>query len=615
MLLSLQIENFALIDALTIELGAGLNVLTGETGAGKSIILDAIDAVLGGRVTSRVIRTGAERATIAATFAVTSALAAWLRAESIEPQGDRLTIAVEIGLVAKQDGSTRTNVRSKFRVDDTLVVKATILRLRDRLVELAAQGQTVQLLQPENQRDWLDRFGGRAIEQQRDRVTAAYQRCHQASQALENRRALESQRLQQRDLLQFQYQELSAAGLSDPDELSQLVAERDRLAHVVDLQHHSYQVYQMLYAASDDRESCADLLAKAEQILERMTQVDRQAEPILEMVSSALAQVVEAGQQVNAYGERLESDPDRLTFVEERLIFLKALCRKYGPSLATAIDRLAEVTAALQEMQEPSQSLEALSAAYEAAYDELLTACDRLNQLRQTAARQLETQLVAQLTPLAMERVQFHVLLEQIPATAYGSDRVVYCFSPNLGEPLQPLGETASGGEMSRFLLALKACFSQVDTVETLVFDEIDVGVSGRVAQAIAEKLHLLSQQHQVLCVTHQPIVAAMADHHYHVDKEVIADENQAARTVVRLSLLEGDRRRSELAQLVSGADDPSIGLIPIAGSSAIPAQAAERPGEIDSQVGPGLSAAQVFAESLLDRAAHLRRQTTISKP
>ena len=163
---------------------------------------------------------------------------------------------------------------------------------------------------------------------------------------------------------------------------------------------------------------------------------------------------------------------------------------------------------------------------------------------------------------------------------------------------------------MSRFLLALKACFSQVDTVETLVFDEIDVGVSGRVAQTIAEKLHLLSQQHQVLCVTHQPIVAAMADHHYHVDKEVIADANQAVRTVVRLSLLEGDRRRSELAQLVSGADDPSLGLIPIDGSSAIPAQAGESAGEIDSHFSPALSAAQMFAESLLDRAAHLRRQT-----
>lgn len=649
MLLSLRIENFALIDSLSVELGAGLNVLTGETGAGKSIILDAIDAVLGGRVTSRVIRTGCDRALIAAEFALTPDLAAWLAREELtgalgEPAADRLEVSVEISLAAKQDGSPRPNVRSKFRLGEETVVKATVTRLRDRLVELAAQGQTVQLLQPENQRDWLDAFGGAPLLGQRSRVAAAHQRAQQAYQALERRREIEAQRLQQLDLFEFQFQELSVANLSDPQELEKLAEERDRLAHVVELQQQSYQAYQILYAG--DGEACADLLAKAEVIFQRMAQFDRQAEPMLEMVTSALTQVVEAGQQVNAYGETLESDPARLAEVEERIGFLKGICRKYGPTLTEAIARFHEVSTALQELGDGSSSIEALEAAYAEAYEALMGECDRLSALRHQAAADLETRLVAELAPLAMERVQFEVRFEQAAPTGSGYDRLVYCFSPNPGEPLQPLGETASGGEMSRFLLALKACFSQVAAVATMVFDEIDVGVSGRVAQAIAQKLHQLSRSHQVLCVTHQPIVAAMADHHYRVDKLVVAaaetrgekspkpakgkrDRRKLAaipsphteatlppesatavsvhgeerettlamtsnetleevsggevRTVVRLSLLaDADHRCLELAQLASGAE-----------------------GETSPNT---LAAARRFAESLLDRAARLRQ-------
>lgn len=596
MLLSLRIENFALVDSLVVALGPGLNVLTGETGAGKSIILDAIDAVLGGRITARSIRTGCDRAEIEATFAIGDRLRAWLQAANWEVTGDQLVCAVELVSSGNGDGAkgARSTVRSRFRCNGQVIPKTRMTLLRDRLVTIAAQGQTVQLLQAESQRDWLDEFGGQPVLEQRAAVAAAYEQAQVLWLQLRDRRNQESQRLQQLDLYQFQLQELMAAALTEPQELAELEQERDRLTHVVDLQQQSYQAYELLYAGADDAASCADLLGKAEALLQRSARFDRQVEAILEMVTGALTQVTEAGLQINAYGASLESDPDRLEWVEGRIMQLKALCRKYDLDLAELIDRRDELAGWVAELTDGGQSLEALEANYQKAYRVLEAECDRLHQLRRRTARDLETQLVAELVPLAMERVQFAVDFARVAPSPAGFDRITYTFSPNPGEPLQPLSETASGGEMSRFLLAFEACFSQMNAVQTVIFDEIDAGVSGRVAQAIAETLHHLSRDCQVLCVTHQPIVAAMADRHFRVDKITIDDSGcpangsapESLRTVVRLSQLEADRRRLELAQLAGGTDTTSDNPDPTA----------------------TLTAASAFAESLLDRAASLRQ-------
>jgi DNA repair protein RecN (Recombination protein N) len=256
--------------------------------------------------------------------------------------------------------------------------------------------------------------------------------------------------------------------------------------------------------------------------------------------------------------------------VETRLSQLKQLCRKYGRSLPELIEYAQEIQASLDVLSGEGQSLEALEATYQQRQGELEDHCAALTKLRQKAARTLEKRLVTELKPLAMEQVQFQVALEPTAPGPTGADRAEFLFSPNPGEPLQPLADIASGGEMSRFLLALKASFSRQETVSTLVFDEIDVGVSGRVAQAIADKLHHLGTQQQLLCVTHQPIVAAMADAHFRVGKEVI-DQPQSGgkdrkkssqttvatadqvRTVVRVTPLDRDHRREELAQLAGG--------------------------------------------------------------
>lgn len=596
MLLSLRIENFALIDHLDLNLGSGLNVLTGETGAGKSIILDALDAALGGRVTGRVVRVGAERGTVEAHFQMEPQLNDWLTTQEIDPCDDDGVLICARELMVGRGG-----LRSRSRVNGILVNKQQIESLRDRLVEMTAQGQTVQLGQATIQRDWLDGFGGVTHLQQREAIAIAYEKFQAASKALERRRQTEQERLQQLDLFAFQAEELRQANLNDPDELDQLEQERKRLNHAVELQQQSYEVYQALYQNESGDVACADLLGRAEQLLEDMVEYDASIQPVLELVSGALAQVEEAGREINAYGEGLETDPDRLDEVEARIRQLKQICRKYGPSLTEAIAQAQDLQARLDMLSDSGQSVEALEDAYAARKADLEEACAQLTQLRQAAAQRLETRLIDELKPLAMEKVQFTVEIAPVPPTPAGGDRITFLFSPNPGEPLQPLAETASGGEMSRFLLALKVCLSQADAVGTMVFDEIDVGVSGRVAQAIAEKLHQLSLRHQVLCVTHQPLVAAMADTHFRVNKELVDQPNGAkavpkrttkkgqrlddgesadgmdsgvddVRTVVRVSRLTDDQRREELAQLAGGKSDQEA----IAFAESLLAQAAD---------------------------------------
>lgn len=556
MLISLRIDNFALVDHLELTFGAGLNVLTGETGAGKSIILDAIDAALGGKVTSRSIRTGAQRAVVEATFQLTSALADWLCEQEIDPLD-------ESSLVCSREMSTNQGIlrSSRSRINGVLVNRQQIEQLRSHLVEITAQGQSVLIGQPSRQRDCLDNFGGSSLLMARQVVFDAFTVCQQASTELENRRQSERQRLQQLDLLEFQVKELKLAKLEDPNELEELEQERQRLSHVVELQQQSYRVYQALYQNENDNHAAADILGQAEISLIDMVNYDAQLQPILDMVSAALAQVEEAGRQINTYGESLEADPQRLEEVEQRIRKLKQICRKYGPTLAEAIAYNESIKKELAELQDGGQSLETLEQIYQERKAKLQKACEELTALRRTAATELESLLLQELRPLAMEKVKFKVEIGACSPTSAGADKISFLFSPNPGEPLHPLTETASGGEMSRFLLALKGCFSQGDLVGTLVFDEIDVGVSGRVALAIAQKLHQLSQHQQVLCVTHQPLIAAMADRHFRVDKQVVdtqhtvpTNHNSDVRTVVRVSNLDNHMTRSqELAQLAGG--------------------------------------------------------------
>ncbi|HEY9648848.1 MAG TPA: DNA repair protein RecN, partial [Chroococcidiopsis sp.] len=462
MLIALQIENFALVDRLELEFGTGLNVMTGETGAGKSIILDALDAALGGKATARAIRTGSDRALIEATFSLTPALADWLNAQEIELIDDHSLIC------SRELVASRGNVRSRSRINGVLTNKQQMEELRDRLVEITAQGQTVQLGQAGVQREWLDSFGGPALMQQREAVAAAHAAFQKASQALDRRRRYEQERLQQLDMFEYHAKELHAANLEDPNEIALLEQERQRLSHSVELQRQSYQVYQILYQNDAGESACADLMGKAEEILTDMLRYDPELEPILSMVSDALAKVEEAGRQINAYGEGLETDPERLQEVQERIVLLKQLCRKLNfADLGEAIAYHQKLQLQLDELSDAGHSVEVLEQECNQRRSQLVKECAQLTALRQSAAQALESLLLSELKPLAMDKVQFKVDITPIAPSSLGGDRITYLFSPNPGEPMQPLTEVASGGEMSRFLLALKSCFSQVDPIGT----------------------------------------------------------------------------------------------------------------------------------------------------
>jgi DNA repair protein RecN (Recombination protein N) len=372
--------------------------------------------------------------------------------------------------------------------------------------------------------------------------------------------------LQRLDLIKYQLKELDAARLEEPDELKKLESERARLSHTFELQQLSYQVYERLYQNDGEENAAADLLGEVESLLRDMVSYDPELGSILEMVQGAINQIIEAAHQINGYGESLEADPDRLNEIEERIRTLKSVCRKYGPDLGKAIAYYHDLQAELRELTDNARSLTEIEKEYQICQDKLIKLCQKLSQLRRQAALNLEQQLIRELKPLAMEKVTFECRLHSCSPYSAGADGVEYYLSPNQGEKLQPLSEIASGGEMSRFLLALKACFSHSDTgAKTLIFDEIDAGVSGKVAQAIAEKLNQLSAKHQVLCVTHQPLIAAMADAHFRVEKQTIeqlegdhngedSDKISKLRTVVRVKVLDNqNHRREELAQLTGG--------------------------------------------------------------
>jgi DNA repair protein RecN (Recombination protein N) len=469
------------------------------------------------------------------------------------------------------------------------------------LIAITAQGQAVQLGTGSRQRQWLDDFGGAPVRQQRQQVSQDYTQFLQAQKALETWQQSERQRLQQLDLLDYQFNELNQAGLAAADEDQQLLQEQHRLNHTVQLQEQSHEAYQALYENENEGGLASiDLLGRALRTLEQMQRIDPQISSVMELVQSALTQIEEASRLLSDYSSSLEADPQRLGEVQDRLAQLKSICRKYGPSLAEAVAYQERISQELELLKSGEASQAKLEKKFQQTQQVLGQSCALLSELRQATARQLEQQLLTELRPLAMEKAQFQAQLIPSTPTAQGAEQIRFCFSPNPGEPLLPLAETASGGEMSRFLLALQACFAQGEAATSLIFDEIDVGVSGRVAQAIAEKLCQLSLHHQVLCVTHQPLVAAMADRHFRVSKLVVNLDGNAIPSKAKSS-------RRKAAASLSPAD-------PIPGERTIVQvevlTEADRLQEL-AQIAGGHSAHQAiaFAEALLAEAAGLRQR------
>ncbi len=544
MLTGLRLENIALIERLELSFAAGFTALTGETGAGKSILLDALDALLGGgqgAQGARLLRSGSERARIEACFSLTPPLLAWLERQQLEPDGEELVLSRDWRL---QEGRPT----SRHRLNGVAIGRAQVLELRPLLLDFTVQGQTQQLARPGQQRRWLDRAAGSAQLPLLAATAEAWRRWRSAAAALAQARARHSQHQQERLEQQRQLDDLEAAGLDDPGERLRLQQEQDRLAHGVRLQEGVMLLLGRLVEGAEGVPSALDHLAACELELQQMAALDPSLQPLGEACTEGLTALQRLARDLDHYGASLESDPHTLAELQERMAQLKALERRHGldlPGLIALRDRLRLALAP----PGAGASLDDLEAAERAARQGRDQANAILHTARLAAARRLEEQLMEALRPMGLAHVRFAVALEAAEPGEEGADAVQFLFSANPGQPLAPLAEVASGGEMSRFLLALKTCLAAADPHITLLFDEIDSGVSGRVSGAMATLLKRLAAQRQVFCVTHQPLVAAAADHHFQVSKVV-----EGGVTHTRVSALRDTRARQvELAELAGG--------------------------------------------------------------
>jgi DNA repair protein RecN (Recombination protein N) len=539
-LTGLRLQNIALIEELQLEFSGGFTVLTGETGAGKSILLDALDALLGGSG-PRLLRQGTERGAIEASFSLTPPLQSWLADQELEADDGEVLLSREWRL-------SEDRLSSRHRLNGVAVNRAQIQELRPLLLDLTVQGQTQQLARPGQQRRWLDRFAGELLQAQLPLVAEAFRAWRAASQALEQAQSNWQQLQQERERQEQLLSDLEAAQLEDPAERERLQAEENRLAHGVRLQEGVMALIGRLVDGAEESPSVLDHLAACEGELAVMQQLDPDLAALASRCSDGLAQIQDLARDLDRYGAGLESDPDSLDQLQQRIAQLKALERRHGKS----IDELIVWRDGLREQLAPGgaeASLEALEVAELAAREQRDHSNAQLSAARRAAAEQLEQQLMQALRPMGLANVRFSVAIEPATPGEDGADAVQFRFSANPGQPLAPLAEVASGGEMSRFLLALKTCLAAADPHVTLLFDEIDTGVSGRVSGAMAELLQRLAQQRQVFCVTHQPLVAAAADHHFRVAKEV-----QGGTTHTRVSQLRDTQaRQAELVELAGG--------------------------------------------------------------
>ena len=544
MLTGLLLQNIALIDSLELEFSSGFTVLTGETGAGKSILLDALDAVLGGAQGAtgiRLLRNGCDRSRIEATFQLNPALQQWMADADFESEDD-LLISREW---KRQEGD---RFSSRCRLNGSAVNRQQLLELRPLLIDLTVQGQTQLLSRPGQQRRWLDRLGGAALAERRDEVAAAWQHWRESQAALvaveQEHRRLEQDRLEQEDLLK----QLEEAQLEDADEQQRLEQDQDRLVHGVRLLEGLSFLFVRLRDGAEDAPSLLDQFSASIQELQVMAQLDPSLDTVRDQALDLEAGIDGLLRTLDQYGLALESDPDHLDRIQERLSVLKRLQRRHGLDLAGLIERRDALrlrlgdggfAADLDRLRQQEQHLREQRDQANAA----------LRRERERAAIALQTDLLELLSPMGLADVRFQVELSACEPSEHGSDAVAFLFSANPGQPLAPLKEVASGGEMSRFLLALKTTLAAVDGSSTLLFDEIDAGVSGRVSGAMAELLQTLAQRRQVFCVTHQPLVAAVADHHFRVSKHV--EDGVTHSRVSRLR--DTQERRQELADLAGG--------------------------------------------------------------
>ncbi len=559
MLTELHIQNFAIIDQVELDLGPGLLVFTGETGAGKSIIMDAVDMILGGRADATVIRSDADLARVEGTFKLTGPergpINEVLKREDLLDDPKYVTLSREI----------RREGRSVARVNGRTVNLSLLKELGETLVDIHGQSEHLSLLNVHAHLGLLDRYAG--VEAQLASYRKAYQKLVEIRRELNELREAQRDAERRTEMLTFQAEEIEAAKLK-PGEDEELRRERDRLANAESLATLAQQAITALDEGTPESPAASDLLGEAAAALTKLGQIDTGQAATGEQAVTLSENLADLVRSLRDYLEAIEYNPKRLEETEERLDLIHRLGRKYGGSIETIIAFGADARKQLETITTASARIAELEAAESAAMADMAGKGLALSQKRKDAAEKMSKAIEVELDDLRMASARFAVDFQTKPdedgiplpnggRAAFdgnGLDKVEFLVAPNPGEGLKPLARIASGGETSRLMLALKNVLAQADQVPTLIFDEIDQGIGGRVGGTVGEKLWNLGRAHQVFVITHLPQLAVFGDSHYQVQKIV---EN--SRTLTRVAKLEGEPRTFELAQMLGEVTEGTL--------------------------------------------------------
>ncbi|MDR4479143.1 MAG: DNA repair protein RecN [Nitrospira sp.] len=539
MLTELRISNFGVIEQLAVRFGSGFIVFTGETGAGKSLLIDAVTLLVGGRASADHIRAQADEADLEAAFALSSdhPILHLLQAKEFARPGES---EILIRRVISRTGRNRTYLNGN------LCPVHLLEELGGALVDVHGQHEQQSLLSSSAQLEALDAFG--RLQHLRQDYQAAYRSWQERVAELETVTAQIDQRREREELLRFQFQEIADAAPEAGEDVS-LAHERPRLMHSQQLGDLSDQLHELLYAGD---QGVLSLLAAARKLLSKMEAMDATAVEWTRVVDDAIVPLRDLADRIRYYRDQIEANPERLMEIEQRLDRLHRLSKKYGGSLDAMLALQGSLRAQLDQLDTAETQLQELARAVEEGALLLRDLAGRLSRKRVEAAKKLTSQVTKELSALRMERTRFGV--EVVPLSgemAYGpagQNTVEFVFSANPGEPLKPLAKVASGGELSRVMLALKTILAESDRVPVLIFDEVDAGVGGAVAEVMGRRLRDLSRHHQVLCVTHLPQVGSQAHAHYVVEKQV-----HQQRTVTLVRLLTERERKEEVARMLAG--------------------------------------------------------------
>lgn len=546
MLEHLHIRNVALIKESEISFGDGLNILTGETGAGKSMIIDSLQFALGGRAGKDFLRHGEKQAAVEALFSVQSqALTEKLAENDIVPEEDGTLL---ITRTLSEAG------KSVCRINGSTVTVGMLKEIAEDMIDIYGQHEHQSLLNPVKHIRLLDRFCGAGFGEAMEEYKNSRQRLKDLEKQLTILIGDESQREQRMDMLLFQKEEIEAAELQEGEE-DALLEQKKRLSSMERLIRLTGESVTLLYDGDDRAPSACDQLGDALAKLQEAAEYDAALSPLADALADGYAAVEDCARELKREAEEQEADPEELERIEERLQLFYKLKRKYGGSIEAVLEFYEKAVQELEFLSNSSEKAAELSAKKAAEEKRLSALAETLTARRRATAEQVEEQIETALHDMEMKHARFHIQIEEkADWGADGKDKVEFLISANAGEPLKPLAKIASGGEMSRVMLALKTVLVDADEIGTFIFDEIDTGVSGRTARRVGEKMRFLGGKRQLLCITHLPQIAAMADNHFLIEKE-----SDAGETVTRVTALDEEGAVREVARLMNDVTETTL--------------------------------------------------------